>query len=177
MGTQGTVTDELPADVRALFEGANFAHIATVLPDGGPHTVPVWVGLEGDRIAIFTQEGSRKARNIARDPRVAQVSVSISGSWSVVEIVRADGFVATDVRPLVRLNVSIVAKQGDRRETGSFGMGGIVGSEGRRSRERRRRKAKLKLVRPEADEDDFAASVQGDLEQLPTIEEHDRRRP
>ena len=60
----------------------------------------------------------------ARDPRVAQVSVALSGSWSVVEIVRADGFVATDVRPLVRLNVSIVAKQGDRRETGNFGLGG-----------------------------------------------------
>jgi TldD protein len=60
----------------------------------------------------------------ARDPRVAQVSVALSGSWSVVEIIRADGFVATDVRPLVRLNVSIVAKQGDRRETGSFGIGG-----------------------------------------------------
>ena len=60
----------------------------------------------------------------ARDPRVAQVSVSLSGSWNVVEIVRSDGFVATDVRPLVRLNVSIVAKDGHRRETGSFGMGG-----------------------------------------------------
>jgi PPOX class probable F420-dependent enzyme len=61
----------LPDDVRALFEGANFAHIATVLPDGGPHSVPIWVGLEGDRIAFFTQENSVKARNIARDPRVA----------------------------------------------------------------------------------------------------------
>jgi TldD protein len=60
----------------------------------------------------------------ARDPRVAQVSVALSGSWSVVEILRADGFVATDIRPLVRLNVSIVARQGDRRETGSFGLGG-----------------------------------------------------
>jgi TldD protein len=60
----------------------------------------------------------------ARDPRVAQVSASITGSWSVVEIVRADGFVAQDVRPLVRLNVSIVAEQNGRRETGSFGMGG-----------------------------------------------------
>jgi TldD protein len=48
----------------------------------------------------------------------------LSGSWSVIEIVRADGFVATDVRPLVRLNVSIVAKKGERRETGSFGLGG-----------------------------------------------------
>lgn len=60
----------------------------------------------------------------ARDPRVAQVSAGLSASWSVVEIVRADGFVATDVRPLVRLNVSIVAEQNGRRETGSFGMGG-----------------------------------------------------
>ncbi|HEX7752313.1 MAG TPA: metalloprotease TldD [Novosphingobium sp.] len=60
----------------------------------------------------------------ARDPRVAQVSASLSASWSVVEIVRADGFVATDVRPLVRLNVGIVAESNGRRETGSFGMGG-----------------------------------------------------
>ncbi|MBB3473741.1 metalloprotease TldD [Sphingomonas sp. BK345] len=60
----------------------------------------------------------------ARDPRVAQVSVGLSGTWSVVEIVRPDGFVATDVRPLVRLNVSIVAEQNGRRETGSFGLGG-----------------------------------------------------
>lgn len=60
----------------------------------------------------------------ACDPRVAQVSASLSASWSVVEIVRADGFVATDVRPLVRLNVSIVAEQNGRRETGSFGIGG-----------------------------------------------------
>jgi TldD protein len=60
----------------------------------------------------------------ARDPRVSQVSASLSGSWSVVEIVRPDGFLATDIRPLVRLNVSIVAESNGRRETGSFGMGG-----------------------------------------------------
>ena len=60
----------------------------------------------------------------ARDPRVAQVSVSLTGQWSVVEIVRPDGFIATDVRPLVRLNVSIVAEANGRRETGSYGMGG-----------------------------------------------------
>ena len=60
----------------------------------------------------------------ARDPRVVQVSVGLSGTWNVIEIVRADGYVATDIRPLVRLNVSIVAKQGDRRESGNFGVGG-----------------------------------------------------
>lgn len=62
---------ELPPDARALFDGANYAHIATLLPDGGPHSVPLWVGLEGDRIAILTSPGSRKARNLARDSRVA----------------------------------------------------------------------------------------------------------
>lgn len=60
----------------------------------------------------------------ARDPRVAQVSVALSGSWSVVEIVRPDGFVATDVRPLVRLNVGIVVEQNGRRESGFHGLGG-----------------------------------------------------
>ncbi len=59
-----------------------------------------------------------------RDPRVVQVSVGLSGTWNVVEIVRADGFLATDVRPLVRLNVSVVVEQNGRRESGNFGMGG-----------------------------------------------------
>ena len=60
----------------------------------------------------------------ARDPRVAQVSVALAASWSVIDIVRADGFVAHDVRPLVRLGVQIVAEQNGRRETGYFGVGG-----------------------------------------------------
>jgi PPOX class probable F420-dependent enzyme len=61
----------LPDNVRALFEGANIGHVATTLPGGGPHTVPVWVGLEGDRVAFLTGPGSRKARNLDRDPRLA----------------------------------------------------------------------------------------------------------
>jgi len=60
----------------------------------------------------------------ARDPRVAQVSVTVAANWSVIDIVRADGFVASDVRPLVRLGVQIVAEQNGRRETGFHGLGG-----------------------------------------------------
>ena len=60
----------------------------------------------------------------ARDPRVVQVSVSLAGSWDVVEIVRADGFRATDIRPLVRLGVSLVVERAGRRETGFHGQGG-----------------------------------------------------
>jgi len=60
----------------------------------------------------------------ARDPRVVQVSVSLAASWSVIDIVRGDGFVASDVRPLVRLGVQIVTERNGRRETGYHGLGG-----------------------------------------------------
>jgi PPOX class probable F420-dependent enzyme len=62
---------ELPDDVRGLFEAPNYAHVATVLPGGGPHTVPVWAGIEDGKIAFLTSPDSRKARNLARDPQVA----------------------------------------------------------------------------------------------------------
>jgi PPOX class probable F420-dependent enzyme len=61
----------LDDEVRALLEGANIAHVATILPDGGPHVVPVWVGREGEHVAIFTGPRTVKARNLDRDPRVA----------------------------------------------------------------------------------------------------------
>jgi PPOX class probable F420-dependent enzyme len=63
--------DALTDEVRELLQGANYGHVATVMPDGAPHTVPVWVDLEGDRIVFFTQSGTRKARNLERDGRVA----------------------------------------------------------------------------------------------------------
>jgi PPOX class probable F420-dependent enzyme len=61
----------LPPAVQALLTGPNYAHLATLLPDGSPHSVPLWVDVEGERVAFLTGPGSRKARNIARDPRVA----------------------------------------------------------------------------------------------------------
>jgi PPOX class probable F420-dependent enzyme len=61
----------LPDDVRELFEAANYLHVATVLPNGAPHSVPVWTDVDGDHLIFFTQPQSRKARNLARDPRVA----------------------------------------------------------------------------------------------------------
>ena len=61
----------MPEDVRALCDGPNRAHVATLMPDGGRHSVPVWVGVEANRLAFLTSPGSRKARNLERDPRVA----------------------------------------------------------------------------------------------------------
>jgi PPOX class probable F420-dependent enzyme len=66
---------ELATDVAHLVDDVNYAHIATLLPDGSPHSVPVWIDREGDRIAVLTGPTSRKARNVARDPRVA-ISIS-----------------------------------------------------------------------------------------------------
>ena len=59
-----------------------------------------------------------------RDPRVRQVMASLAGSWQAVRIVHGDGRHASDIRPLVRLNVSVMVADGDRMETGSHGMGG-----------------------------------------------------
>ena len=59
-----------------------------------------------------------------RDPRVKQVMASLSGVWQAVQIIRADGRRLADIRPLVRLGVSVVVGEGDRMETGSSGSGG-----------------------------------------------------
>jgi PPOX class probable F420-dependent enzyme len=61
----------LTDECRELLDGANIAHLATLLPDGSPHSVAIWIGTRGDHVVFFTQERSRKARNLARDPRVA----------------------------------------------------------------------------------------------------------
>jgi len=66
----------------------------------------------------------------SRDPRVVQVSASISGNWQAVQIWRSGGQRIGDIRPLVRFNVSVVVKQGDRMETGSHGEGGRIGYDG-----------------------------------------------
>lgn len=60
----------------------------------------------------------------ALDPRVRQVSASLSAEWRAIEILRAGGAVLRDVRPLVRLNVSVTAGDGARQESGSSGAGG-----------------------------------------------------
>ena len=78
---------QLPEDVRALFEGPNIGHVATTMPSGGPHTVPVWVDIEDGRVAFLTGPGSRKARNLDRDPRLA-ISITDRERWFAMAQVR-----------------------------------------------------------------------------------------
>jgi PPOX class probable F420-dependent enzyme len=77
----------LPDAARALLDGPNYAHVATVAPDGAPHSAPVWVGLEGDRVAFLTGPGSVKARNLAHDPRVA-ISLTAHDNPYTMAVVR-----------------------------------------------------------------------------------------
>ena len=77
----------LPDAVRTLLAGRAFAHLATVLPDGSPHSVPVWINVdESDRLVMFTQTGSRKARNIERDGRVAISVVDIANPYNQCDL-------------------------------------------------------------------------------------------
>ncbi|GAA1110514.1 PPOX class F420-dependent oxidoreductase [Kribbella jejuensis] len=57
--------------VRAAVESTSIAHLATVLPDGSPHSIPLWVSTLDDKIIFLTGPNSQKAVNLRRDPRVA----------------------------------------------------------------------------------------------------------
>jgi TldD protein len=70
-----------------------------------------------------------RAEKLARskDPRVAQVMAGLASEYDVVMVARADGTLAADVRPLVRLSITVIAEQDGRREMGSGGGGGRFG--------------------------------------------------
>jgi PPOX class probable F420-dependent enzyme len=76
----------LAAEAKSLIDRPNFAHLATIMPDGSPQSVPVWIGREGDRIVICTGGTSLKAKNTARDPRVAVSVVDLKNPYEELQI-------------------------------------------------------------------------------------------
>ncbi|WP_432259695.1 metalloprotease TldD [Cupriavidus sp. TMH.W2] len=74
-----------------------------------------------EKVALL-ERVERMAR--AKDPRVVQVMAGLAGEYDVVLVARSDGVIAADVRPLVRVSVTVIAEQGGRREIGSSGGGG-----------------------------------------------------
>ena len=76
----------LTADAKQLLDRANFAHLATLMPDGSPQSVPVWIGREDAHLVICTGEGSLKAKNTKRDPRVAISIVDFHNPYEEVQI-------------------------------------------------------------------------------------------
>ncbi|MGR8919549.1 MAG: metalloprotease TldD [Gammaproteobacteria bacterium] len=77
-----------------------------------------------DKLAVLR---ALDARVRAADPRVAEVMVGLSAQHSAVMVLTADGTLAADVRPLVRLNVTCIVEQDGRRETATYGGGGRTG--------------------------------------------------
>ncbi|MGH4034086.1 PPOX class F420-dependent oxidoreductase [Actinomycetota bacterium Odt1-20B] len=76
----------LDATVREMFDGRNFAVVATLNPDGGPQTSVVWVGLRGGSVVFSTTAGRKKARNLARDPRISLTVYDRANPYRSVEI-------------------------------------------------------------------------------------------
>ena len=76
----------LSSEIKELVDRPNFAHLATLMADGAPHSVPVWVGREVDRIVICTSENSLKGRNTRRDPRVALSIVDFNDPYSEAQL-------------------------------------------------------------------------------------------
>ena len=76
----------LSKDAKKLIDRPNFAHLATLLPDGSPQSVPVWIGREGEHLVVCTGEKSLKAGNTRRDPRVALSIVDSDDPYSEVQI-------------------------------------------------------------------------------------------
>ena len=89
-----------------------------------PGTDPI-ASLDSTAKVALLERVEQRAR--AKDPRVAQVMAGLAAEYDVVLVARADGTLAADVRPLVRLSVTVIAEQGGRREVGSAGGGGRFG--------------------------------------------------
>ncbi len=115
--------------VRAVSDGRS----GTVAPGPARSNMKLYTDLDPLQTAGFEtkvkllEELNAYAR--AKDSRVRQVSASLAGEWQRIEIMRAGGEHYSDIRPLVRLNVSVVVEQDGRQESGSFGGGGRGGYE------------------------------------------------
>jgi PPOX class probable F420-dependent enzyme len=76
----------LSDDLRKLIDRPNFAHLATLMPDGSPHSAPVWIAREGDLVLIGTEATSLKGKNTLRDPRIAISVVDFRDPYIVAQM-------------------------------------------------------------------------------------------
>ncbi len=108
----------LSDDVKALVRGANFAHLATLMPDGSPQAAPVWVDLEGDRILVGTGEGSLKAKNTKRDARVALSLVAYDNPYVEAQLRGrvAERWTDADFKIMDRISRKYVGKEFPMRD-------------------------------------------------------------
>ncbi len=124
----GEISDAALARAAATIKAAKAMEQAVTAAGPAAATTALYAGLNplaempfASRAALL---GEIDAFARAADSRVVQVMASIAGEWQVVEILRADGQRVADVRPLVRMHISVVLEEHGRRESGSHGAGG-----------------------------------------------------
>jgi PPOX class probable F420-dependent enzyme len=76
----------IPDDVRALLDAPNYVHLATLRADGSPRSHVVWAGLEGDTVLICTHDGSWKAKDMRRDPRVSMSVADLANPYRMAAL-------------------------------------------------------------------------------------------
>jgi PPOX class probable F420-dependent enzyme len=75
----------LKPESRVLFAGPNYAHVATLMEDGSPHSVPVWIDVDDqDRLVFYKEDSSAGLRNLKRDPRVAVSITDVEDPYRAV---------------------------------------------------------------------------------------------
>lgn len=77
---------KLTAEAKKIIGGRNFAHLATLMPDGSPQVTPVWVDYDGGLVLVNTAEGRVKHRNVKRDPRVALSIIAEKDPYTMLAI-------------------------------------------------------------------------------------------
>ena len=76
----------IPAEVRELLESPNYLHLATLRDDGSPRNWVVWVGIEGERLLICTDDSTWKAKDMRRNPRVSASVVDLANPYRMAAI-------------------------------------------------------------------------------------------
>ena len=98
----------IPDEAKHLFENKDFAHVATLNADGSPQNSAVWIALDGDLITFNTEATRLKARNLARDPRVA---VSIADQENPYENLIVQGKVVEMTEDGADADIDALAKR------------------------------------------------------------------
>ncbi len=124
----GEISEEALRRAAATVAAVSKGHSGTMADPPRSTNVQLYSDANPLRLMDFSARtellGEIDAYARGKDQRVKQVMASISGEWQAVQIIRPDGTRVADLRPLVRLNVTVVVEQGGRRETGSHGTGG-----------------------------------------------------
>lgn len=76
----------LSNEIKHLIDRPNFAHLATLMPDGSPQSAPVWIAREGDRVLVATDANSLKGKNAERDPRVSLSIVDFHDPYTEAQL-------------------------------------------------------------------------------------------